>query len=501
MARRTLLALAITLAGSASFALPATAATLPPVKHVFVIVEENENLATTFGPGSPAPYLSGTLRSQGAFLSHYYGVGHSSLDNYIAMVSGQAPNSSTSADCGTFGDFTGSSGLDSSGQETGEGCVYPANVPTLMGQLDGKGLTWKGYEDGMGASTARDNPGNPTDVDCGHPVVGTPDATETATPTDQYATRHNPAMYFHSVIDNQSYCDAHDVPLTRLSGDLASASTTPNVSLITPNLCDDGHDATCANGGPGGLAQADTFLKTLVPEITNSPAYKQDGLLIITFDEAIASSDATACCGEIPGPGETMPGGTGPGGGLVGAVLLSPYIKAGTSTATPYNHYSMLGSVEDIFGLSNLAEAKGPTPFGADVFTNPPKPVAPKVTKLGLKPSRYSHRHPGTTVSWTDSEAASAALAVEELLPGYAPAHRSCRVLGSRKHRPAHTRACTVTKTVVRLSHTDKAGSNSLKWNGKVHGHGLAAGHYEVVLSAKASKLSGHSASARFTVT
>ena len=128
MARRTLLALAITLAGTASYTLPATAATLPPVKHVFVIVEENENLATTFGSGSPAPYLSGTLRSKGAFLSHYYGVGHNSLDNYIAMVSGQAPNSSTSADCGTFGDFTGSSGLDASGQETGRGLRLPGRT-------------------------------------------------------------------------------------------------------------------------------------------------------------------------------------------------------------------------------------------------------------------------------------------------------------------------------------------------------------------------------------
>jgi len=52
---------------------------------VFVIVLENEAASTTFGPGSPAPYLSTTLRSQGAYLPHYFGTGHLSNDNYISM--------------------------------------------------------------------------------------------------------------------------------------------------------------------------------------------------------------------------------------------------------------------------------------------------------------------------------------------------------------------------------------------------------------------------------
>jgi phosphatidylinositol-3-phosphatase len=69
---------------------------------VFVIIDENESESTTFGPGSEAPYLSQTLVSQGAYLSHYYGIGHASLDNYVAMVSGQAPNPQTSGDCPTF---------------------------------------------------------------------------------------------------------------------------------------------------------------------------------------------------------------------------------------------------------------------------------------------------------------------------------------------------------------------------------------------------------------
>ena len=65
---------------------------LAAVRHVFVIVLENEGYATTFGSPSNDPYLAGTLPAAGALLTQDYGVGHHSLDNYVAMVSGQAPN-------------------------------------------------------------------------------------------------------------------------------------------------------------------------------------------------------------------------------------------------------------------------------------------------------------------------------------------------------------------------------------------------------------------------
>jgi hypothetical protein len=217
----------------------------------------------------------------------------------------------------------------------------------------------------MGADPTRES------ATCGHPAVGANDNTEQATPTDQYATRHDPFVYFHYVIDNQAECDADVVNLNRLPADLANASTTPNYVFITPNLCDDGHDATCANGGPGGLEQANTFLQQWIPRITSSPAFKQNGLLIVTFDEAIG--DSTACCGEMPGPFDAangiQPGGTGPGGGAVGAVFLSPFITPGTKSSNSYNHYSMFGSIEDMFGLPRLAGAVGVTPFGADIYT------------------------------------------------------------------------------------------------------------------------------------
>ena len=115
-----------------------------------------------------------------------------------------------------------------------------------------------------------------------------------------------------------------------LPGDLARASATPAFSFLAPNLCNDGHDAPCADGAPGGLAQADRFLARWVPVIMAAPAYEDGGLIVVTFDEG---SDAAACCGESSGlglshPNGPLPGKTGPGGGRTGAVLLSPLIQA-----------------------------------------------------------------------------------------------------------------------------------------------------------------------------
>src|SRR5262249_22066437 len=162
----------------------------------------------------------------------------------------------------------------------------------------------------------------------------------------------DPFMYFHSIIDEPS-CADHVVDLAALAPDLADAATTPNLVFITPDLCDDGHDAPCVDGRPGGLTSADAFLQVVVPEILASAAYQQDGLLVITSDEAEVGdpASAAACCGEVPGPNSPLPGIEGPGGGRVGAVVLSRFVEPGTTNHTPYNHYALLRTIEDVFGL------------------------------------------------------------------------------------------------------------------------------------------------------
>ena len=359
-------------ANAASLSVPnSTPAALPQLNHIFIVTLENENAADTFGPNTQAPYLAHTLTSRGAFVPNYYGIGHLSLDNYIAMVSGQAPSLQTQADCQGYTNFL--PGLPAAnGQFVGQGCVFPPGVQNIATQLEGNGWTWKGYMQDMANSA----PAQP--ASCRHPAINSQDSTQSATATDQYAARHNPFVYFHSIIDFPT-CQQNDVDLHQLSGDLAQESTTPNYAFITPDLCNDGHDSPCPDGGPGGLTQADSFLQTLIPEIQASPAYQDRGLIIVTFDEAHGGTspadDGSACCGEQAGPNSPVPGGLtlGPGGGKVGAVLLSPCITPGTVTSQAYNHYSLLRSVEDNFGLPHLgfAQQAGLRPFGTDVISNP----------------------------------------------------------------------------------------------------------------------------------
>lgn len=347
----------------------------PPVRHVFILMLENQSFGVTFGKNSPAPYLSNTLAAQGALLDQYYGIGHFSLDNYLALISGQAPNAETQADCPIVSEFRLSQpDLDANGQALGLGCLYPPRVKTVSDQLEAAKLTWRGYMEDMGNDPARES------ATCGHMPPGAVERTGRATAKDKYAAKHDPFVYFHSVIDDQARCDTHVVNLGELSADLRKIETTPNYSFITPNLCNDGHDAHCVDGGPGGFQAIDAFLQKWVPQITSSPAFKKDGLLIITFDESdSAGGDASAaCCGEQGLPGSAqLAGMNGPGGGRIGAVLLSPFIKPGTVSSVPYNHYSTLRYVEDTFGLPHLGYAGQPglKVFGSDVFTRTaPKP-------------------------------------------------------------------------------------------------------------------------------
>jgi hypothetical protein len=384
------------------------------VKHVFVITLENKDYTDSFGTSTQNPYLQKTLPAMGALLTQYYGTGHASLTNYVAMISGQPVTPETAADCTTYADFV-QTGTSADGLPVGHGCVYPASVKTLADQLKTANLSWRGYMEDMGNDPTREN------ATCGHPVIGTTDQTNhqlapsAAVPKgDQYAARHNPFVYFHSIIDSPD-CQTNVVALDKLDADLAKIDTTPNFVFITPNVCNDGHDGDgtgaagkgCIDGQPGGLKSADDFLKLWVPKILASEAYKKDGLLIINFDESGATGSQTvtvdstgkqhivvtygsseACCNQQGGPNANYPlaltfpvsatmqydlNFPTPGGGRTGAVLISPFIKPGTVSNTGYNHYSLLKSIEQIFKIKEYlgyANQAGLTAFGDDVFTN-----------------------------------------------------------------------------------------------------------------------------------
>jgi hypothetical protein len=407
--RARILTLVVAIIGLLGVARP-VGAVLPAagaISHIVVINLENKSFAETFGPESPATYLNGTLLGQGVLIKNYFGTAHVSLPNYIAEVSGEAPTPETQADCLLHFDSITNTAVNAAGQvKTPAGCVYPRTIKTIADQLDALSppnpithrATWRAYQEDMGNNATRD--GGST---CSHPNEGGNPAW-LATATDGYVTRHNPFVWFHSIINNAAECQANVVPLGTLNAkghprsssplvsDFSTERSTPSFAFITPSVCNDGHDALCASpsaagGSVGGLKAADAWLKAWMPTILHSPAFVAGSMMVvITFDEADTTqpNSSTACCGETSGPNVSAAGINGPGGGKVGALILAnpSYVIPGTvDTTGTYNHYSALRTYEDLLGITSggsdghghlgMAGASGLKPFGFDVFNRP----------------------------------------------------------------------------------------------------------------------------------
>ena len=222
-----------TAATPATQAAPAAA---PP--HVMVIVLENREASSVLGRPD-APYINSLAGGYGQ-ATHWYGVSHPSLPNYLAMISG--------SDQGVHDDGTG----------------YTFGGPTLVDQLAGRGIGWKAYMEDMPS-----------------PCFG-------GGSSGSYAKKHDPFVYFSSITGNPGQC-ARVVPHGQLAGDL-QAGTAPPFLFVTPNLCNDGHD--CGN------ANADGWLKGEMQMVMGSSWYRQGGSVIVTWDEGGSSA---GCCGGAAG--------------------------------------------------------------------------------------------------------------------------------------------------------------------------------------------------------
>lgn len=171
------------------------------------------------------------------------------------------------------------------------------NAGSLADNLEAKGLTWKGYMESMPSACY-------------------------LTTSGKYAPKHNPFVYFDDIRTNSTRCKNHDVPYTALAADLASKATTPNYAMIVPNLCNDMHDCSVSTG--------DTWLKNNLPAILNSPACTVDKcLLVLTWDED-DSSQANQVLTIFAG---------------------SAAKTGGVTSALSYTHFSLLRTIENIFGL------------------------------------------------------------------------------------------------------------------------------------------------------
>lgn len=325
---------------------------IPRYSHVVVLVLENENYDTSWGPGSPAAYLN-SLRARGVFADHYFATGHASLDNYVAMVSGQPANPLTASDCLAVNLWT---------------CVQPQSAAAggrnLADQLDDAGFSWKGYMDSM--------PGPCFHADYS-PAAAGPDpyqGNSQAEPAKDYADRHNPFVYFDDVVGDDARCRAHVVPYTELAEDVVH-DRVPAFSFITPDTCHDGHDGVCSDGQPGGLVSADRWLSREVPPLLDW-LWAHDGLLLVTFDEnGVTGGPPVGCC-------TGGPGGTAGFGGRVGLLALARGLRQGAVVTAPYDHMSLLRTIEDSFGLAeHLNNAASATAMSYVFVNSSPPPHGP----------------------------------------------------------------------------------------------------------------------------
>ena len=275
---------------------------LPPIHHLFLIVMSDQGFGQTFAPGSSDSYMSQTLAHQGELIEDYYAVAGSELANRIALISGQGPTRQIAANCPSFAPITPGPSTPLVRSSALDACTR--RVETLVGELTVAHHTWKAYVEGIDKGPH----GQPTS--CRHPKLGTRTDAQQPGPHDPYVIWSNPFVFFSS-LTSQKACEKDDVGLDKLSADVRSAKTAPTFAYITPGACDNGSDTPCSPTAPAGPQRADTFLKTVVPMIEKSAAYKDNALIAITFDESPqtgAHADPSACCNTPAYP--NMPAGT-----------------------------------------------------------------------------------------------------------------------------------------------------------------------------------------------
>jgi len=286
--------------GPVASASGATCGTMSPAsthyEHVIWVWMENHSESTIIGSGQ-APYIN-SLASSCGLATNYHNISHPSLPNYIAATSGLS--------LGSLSPFTSD-------------CNVSRSCSTTAPSIFGQGESWKAYEESMPKDCDRRNSG-------------------------EYAIRHDPPPYYRTL----AFCKpkratrhgakvSFDVPYTQLSQDLRTNSL-PAFAFITPNLIDDMHD--------GSTAQGDTWLSQNLPAIFSSSEYRAGQVVVfVTWDEGEGGSSDNCATN------------TSDVGCHVATIVASPSTHAGTQSGVLFNHYSLLLTTEELLGLPHLGQA------------------------------------------------------------------------------------------------------------------------------------------------
>jgi len=263
------------------------AGAVPRAGHVFIVAEENHDYSDVLGSAG-MPYLD-SLAQQYGLATQYFANTHPSIGNYFVLGTGQIITNDDSYST-------------------------IVTVDNVVRRLLAAGKTWKSYAEDI-------------------PSVG-----YTGGDVGGYARRHN-TFALLSDVANDSTQRQNLVPFTQFATDLANG-TLPDYSNIVPNLCNDAHDCP--------LATADTWLRTHIAPLLASATFQQDGLLIITFDEA--GSDNTH------------------GGGRIAWVVVSPKAKRGYRSTTLYQHQSTLRLTLEALGITQFPGTARAAPAMSEFF-------------------------------------------------------------------------------------------------------------------------------------
>lgn len=261
---------------------------MPQFGHVFIVAEENHSYSSVIG-SSAMPYLNSLANKYGLAINSYANT-HPSIGNYFQLTAGQIVTNDSN--------FAGTVSADN-----------------IVRQLTLAGKTWKSYAESL------------------------PSAGYTGGDAYPYVKRHNPFSYFSDVLGDPAQA-ANLVPFSQFSLDLAN-NQLPAYSFIIPNQQHNSHD--CPAGAPNcidtdKLASADNWLSSNIQPLIASPGFRQNGLLIITFDESVDAD-------------------TSGGGGHISTIVISSGSKPGFQSARFYQHENVLRTMAEALGLTSFPGA------------------------------------------------------------------------------------------------------------------------------------------------
>jgi phospholipase C len=285
--------------------------------HVYVIVLENRSFDDALY--GPSPYLRMLSRTQG-LATYYFGVSHPSLPNYIAMIAGD-----------DFGIRENRPSCFASNLAPLEAC-HAFKGETLVDQLEAKGLTWALYAEDLPAP--------------GSLVSESPAGEQNAL----YVQKHNPFAFFETIAKNPLRL-RNMKPLDTLERDLATGP--PSFSLIVPNQCNDGHGVSTCTDPSDLVGRYDRFVRKIIDEIRASPHWTDRSAIVVTFDEGVPPNGVSG----VPHFIDRRRIDDGENGGHHVLTIVVSKCGAPIRSAKALNHYSLLATIEDGFGVSRLRKA------------------------------------------------------------------------------------------------------------------------------------------------